>query len=85
MASAVPSSFQPGDGLYRLDGSVSYDPEGNPLTYSWRLSNHVLLDPRSRLSDPTILVRLSGSISEYTVTLEVTSVSGTSTADVVIF
>jgi len=67
----------------RLDGSASKDPEGRPLTYSWRVIQGAaaLLDA----SSPTPIVQLLGLAGDYIFELKVTNNAGlSSTATVTV-
>lgn len=60
----------------RLDGTGSKDPDGGPLTYSWRLVQGAaaILDPTS----PTPRVQLAGPSGDYVFELTVTNQAGLS-------
>jgi len=67
----------------RLDGTGSKDPDGGPLTYSWRVlqGRAAILDP----SSPTPTVQLAGMFGDYVFELTVTNKAGlSSTATVTV-
>ncbi|GAA1929519.1 S8 family serine peptidase [Nocardioides marmoribigeumensis] len=58
---------------FTLDGSLSSDPEGKPLTYSWKLGSTVV--------GSTAQVTLSRPVGTYTYTLTVQDVGGLTSSD----
>lgn len=67
----------------RLDGTASKDPDGGPLTYSWRVlqGRAAIVDPTS----PTPTVQLAGMFGDYVFELTVTNKAGlSSTATVTV-
>ncbi len=60
----------------KLDGTGSKDPDGGPLTYSWKVlqGRAAILDPTS----PTPTVQLAGMFGEYIFELTVTNQAGLS-------